>query len=67
MYIYVVHRIRRPLKHTFRHQNQLPMAIFDKVIAEKRFLRISLAAILNLSIEKNAQGWQSGIKQFWVL
>ena len=46
-YIYVVHRIHRPLKHTYRHQNQLSMSIFDKVIAEKRCLRIPLAAILN--------------------
>ena len=55
-YIYVVHRIHRPLKHTFRHQNQLPMSIFDKVIAENRFLRIPLAAILNFANKKNAQG-----------
>ena len=48
-YIYVLHRIHRPLKHTFRHQNQFSMSIRDKVIAEKRFLRFPLAAILNFA------------------
>ena len=54
--IYLLHRIHRPLKHMFRHQNHFPMSIFDKVIAEKRFLRFLLTAILNFANKKNAQG-----------
>ena len=47
--IYVLHLIHRPLKYMFRHQHQFPMSIFDKVIAEKQFLCIPLAAILNFA------------------
>ena len=39
-----------PLRHIFKHQNQFPMSIFDKVMAKKR--SFPLAAILNFAHNK---------------
>ena len=36
----------------FRHKNQFPKSIFDKVMAKKRFLPFTLAAILNFDHNK---------------
>ena len=51
-HISVFHRIHRPLKHMFRHQNQFSMSIFDKVFMILRFLWFTLAAILNFAHNK---------------
>ena len=48
-HIFVFHRFYKPLKHMFRHQNQFPMSILDKVMAKKRFLQFTLAAISNFA------------------